>query len=60
LIDTGSDVTATYGASANAFSVGANVSSAGNYFPGLIDEVIVYDRALTDAEIMLLYQGQLF
>jgi hypothetical protein len=60
LIDTGSDATATYGTSANAFCVGANVSSAGNYFPGLIDEVIVYDRALTDAEIMLLYQGQLF
>jgi hypothetical protein len=57
LIDTGNDPTAAYGTSANAFSVGANVSGAGNYFPGLIDEVVVYDRALTGAEIATLASG---
>jgi hypothetical protein len=60
LIDVGSDATTTYGSSATAFCVGANVSGTGHYFPGVIDEVVVYDRALTDAEITLLYQGQLF
>jgi hypothetical protein len=57
LIDTGNDPTTTYGISAAAFSVGGNVSSAGNYFPGLIDEVVVYDRSLTDAEIATLASG---
>lgn len=52
--------TATYGNNTMAFNIGGNVFGAGQYFPGLIDEVIVYNRALSAAEIALLFQGQIF
>ncbi len=47
-----------YGASIYPFNIGAMVSGTGNYFKGLIDEVVVYNRALSAAEIGQLYLGQ--
>jgi len=52
--------TANYGSNSNPFNIGANVSASGNYFTGAIDEVVVYKRALSAAEIALLYQGAVF
>jgi hypothetical protein len=52
--------TTTYGSNSNPFNIGGNITSGTEYFLGLIDEVIVYDRALSAAEIALLYQGQVF
>ncbi len=47
-----------YGSSGASFNIGAKVFSTGNYFNGSIDEVIVYDRALSAAEIALLVLNQ--
>ena len=58
LVDSRSDPTLPLTSNANAFNVGANVFGAGRYFPGTIDEVIVYDRALSAIEITLLYANQ--
>lgn len=52
--------TTTYGNNNNPFNIGGNITSGTEYFQGLIDEVVVYDRALSAAEIALLYQGQVF
>lgn len=52
--------TTNYGSNANSFNIGGNVFGSGQYFPGVIDEVIVYDRALNAIEVSLLYQGQAF
>jgi hypothetical protein len=49
--------TTTYGSSAMDFNVGGNVFGPGQYFPGLIDEVVVYDRALSVSEIASLFAG---
>jgi hypothetical protein len=49
--------TTSYGSSGNPFNIGAKVLSPGNYFLGLIDEVLVYSRALSAAEIAQLYAG---
>jgi len=38
------------------FSIGAEGSN-GQYFDGLIDDVAIFNRALTDAEIQEIYQG---
>jgi uncharacterized delta-60 repeat protein len=38
-------------ATANRFHIGRNPSAAGEYYEGLVDEVGVYNRALTEAEI---------
>lgn len=50
--------TTNYGSSATSFNVGGNVMGSGNYFPGTIDEVVVYNRALSAAEIALIYANQ--
>jgi hypothetical protein len=47
-----------YGSNTNPFNIGGNVFGTGNYFNGLIDEVVVYDRALSASEIAQLYAGQ--
>jgi hypothetical protein len=36
--------------------IGSGHATARNYFDGLIDEVVIYDRALSAAEIMDIYQ----
>jgi hypothetical protein len=50
--------TTNYGSSAKDFNVGGNVAGAGQYFPGTIDEVFAYDRALSASEVALLYANQ--
>jgi hypothetical protein len=50
--------TTAYGSNASAFNVGGNVFGTGRYFPGMIDEVVVYDRALSDAQVAQLYANQ--
>lgn len=50
--------TLDYGANTNAFNVGGHVFGSGQYFPGVIDEVIAYDRALSSVEIGQLYENQ--
>jgi len=50
--------TTNYGSNANSFNIGGNVSGSGNYFTGSIDEVVAYNRALSAAEVALLFQGQ--
>jgi len=37
------------------FNVGANLDGSASYLEGRIDEVIVFDRALSDAEILEIY-----
>ena len=49
--------TAGYGTNSNPFHIGAKSLTAGNHFTGLIDEVLVYDRALSAGEISQLYTG---
>jgi hypothetical protein len=44
-----------YGSNNNRFNVGGNVFGTGQYFPGVIDEVLVYDRALPASEILQIY-----
>jgi hypothetical protein len=39
------------------FNVGAPPGYGGSYFNGLIDEVRIYNRALSDAEIKVLYDA---
>jgi len=38
-------------ATANRFHIGRNPSAAGEYYEGLVDEIGIYNRALTQAEI---------
>jgi hypothetical protein len=52
--------TVNYGSNGNSFNIGGNVSGSGSYFAGAIDEVVAYHRALSAAEVALLYQGQVF
>lgn len=47
-----------YGSSSYQFNIGGNVFSSVSYFNGWIDEVVVYDRALSPSEIGQLYSGQ--
>ncbi len=51
--------TGSYGTSAFGFNIGGGgvQDAAGNFFNGLIDEVVVYHRALSPAEILGLYQA---
>lgn len=49
---------ANFGSNTNPFNIGGNVFGSGQYFPGRIDEVIVFNRALSAAEVALVYQGQ--
>lgn len=32
-----------------------NVGSFRNYFPGALDDIRIYDRALTDAEVLTIF-----
>ena len=40
-----------------ATGIGARNTLNGDYFPGLIDDVRIFDHALSDAEVMALHQG---
>jgi hypothetical protein len=62
LLGTGGSSTANYGSSSFNFQIGGggiydapNVN--GNFFNGQIDEVVAYHRALSDAEIISLFQA---
>src|SRR6185503_14485529 len=52
---------ANYGSSAFNFNIGGGgiFDNATNFFNGQIDEVLAYHRALSDAEIVSLYQAGL-
>lgn len=39
----------------SAFNIGAQINKAGRYFPGKIDNIRVYSRALSADEVRLLY-----
>lgn len=54
---TQSGLTAGSDNGSSAFRIGGNDTGLGEYFDGLIDEVGVWDRALTDAEFTSLYSG---
>ena len=41
--------------SSGTFTIGANQSGGGNFYSGNIAQVLVYDRALTTAEIQQIY-----
>lgn len=63
-IASGGTATSSYGTSSEQFRIGGGgifdmQSVNGNYFNGQVDEVLAYHRALSDAEIMSLYQGGL-
>jgi hypothetical protein len=61
LAGTGGGTTANYGSSAFNFNIGGGgiFDNATNFFNGQIDEVLAYHRALSDAEILSLYQAGL-
>lgn len=50
-------VDANYLATAAGARIGGEVCCGGNNFPGLIDEVAIIARALSDAEVASLFQG---
>jgi hypothetical protein len=50
------DSTARFGAAA-AMIIGANDNGPQRFFHGVMDEVMVFDRALSETEIRQLYQG---
>ena len=53
---TGGSPTANYGNSPDTFNIGGAVFDAtGNYYPGAIDEVAVFSKALTDVQIRQLF-----
>ncbi|MEY2409938.1 MAG: hypothetical protein QOF48_2608, partial [Verrucomicrobiota bacterium] len=56
---TGGTATANYGSSSFNFNIGGGgvQDAAGNFFPGLIDEVVAYNRALSASEILSLYRA---
>jgi hypothetical protein len=49
----------SYGSSSFNFNIGGGgiQDAAGNFFPGRIDEVVVYHRALSASEVLGLYQA---
>ena len=58
LNDVKTEVTAsgsTSSAGTEAFSLGRAGAYAGDYFDGIIDDAFVFNRALTDAEVLSLY-----
>ena len=61
LIATGGGATANYGSSAFNFNIGGGgiFDTTTNFFNGQIDEVLAYHRALSDPEIVSLYQAGL-
>ena len=46
-----------YSPTSSGTRIGGEVCCGGNNFPGLIDEVSILNRALTDAEVQSLFQG---
>ncbi len=58
LAGSGGAATASYGTSSYNFNIGGGgiQDAANNWFPGLIDEVVLYHRALSPTEILSLYQ----
>ena len=56
---TGGTTTANYGTAAFNFNVGGGgiQDATGNFFNGMIDEVVVYHRALSSSEVLGLYQA---
>ena len=52
-------VSATPNTASGPLTVGANPTGGGSYFPGSIDDVRIYNRALTAAEVQTLYQSSL-
>jgi hypothetical protein len=59
LAGTGGSAAANYGNSSFPFNIGGGgiFDADGNFFNGQIDEVVVYHRALSAAEVQTLYQG---
>ncbi|MBI2573387.1 LamG domain-containing protein [Candidatus Woesearchaeota archaeon] len=58
---TGGTVTDTFGNSVYNFSIGGCVwDPTGNNFTGMIDEVMVFNRTLTPAEVYLTYSSNLY
>jgi hypothetical protein len=59
LAGTGGSSTANYGTSTFPFNIGGGgiYDATGNFFNGQIDEVVVYHRALSAAEVQSLYQA---
>ncbi len=56
VIASGLGDTANYGSSGSPFRIGYGVlDSSGNWFDGFIDEVGMWDRALTQSEVLTLY-----
>jgi len=58
---TGGTPTSSYGSSSYGFNIGGGgvFDATGNFFNGLIDEVAVWTRALSQAEITQIYQASL-
>jgi len=59
LLGSGGSATANYGSSTFNFNIGGGgvFDATGNFFTGLMDEVVVYQRALSTTEILGLYQA---
>lgn len=61
-VSCGTDIgfTGGYGSYGNWFSLGTtkNNSELGNYLSGLIDDVSIFSRALSAAEVLTIYQGE--
>ncbi len=59
LAATGGSATASYGSSSYPFNIGGGgvFDASGNWFNGMFDEVAVWSRALSAAEIQQQYQG---
>ena len=53
----GTGTPGAHSANSAPFSIGYSTVFANRWFPGAIDEVSIYDRALTDAEILSLEQA---
>ncbi len=51
-------VTGTLNSTTHPLGIGYNPIDGGNFFKGALDEVRIYNRALSDAEVALLYDQQ--
>jgi hypothetical protein len=54
VLDTSVPTTEPIGISATNMFIGDNSESPGRYWDGLIDEVMIYNRALSEDEILYL------
>lgn len=57
LVGTGSATSGLTPAGSSNLIIGKKSDSASNYFPGLIDDVRIYNRALSAAQIAAMYSG---